>query len=31
MKVSGLQIWVWEGNGREMLEEANNFTLAMLP
>jgi len=31
MKVSGLQVWVWEGNGREMLEKAEKFTLAMIP
>ncbi|PMD14470.1 hypothetical protein NA56DRAFT_711047 [Hyaloscypha hepaticicola] len=31
MKVSGLQVRVWEGDGRELLEKANNFTLAMLP
>jgi hypothetical protein len=31
MKVSGLQVWVWEGSGREMLEKAEKFTLAMLP
>jgi hypothetical protein len=28
MKVSGLRVWVWEGNGREMLEKAKRFTLA---
>jgi hypothetical protein len=31
MMVSGLEVWVWEGNGREMLEKANKFTLAMIP
>lgn len=31
MKVSGLQVWVWEGNGREMLVEAEKFTLVMIP
>jgi hypothetical protein len=31
MKVSGLQVWFWEFNGREMLEKAKKFTLAMIP
>lgn len=31
MKVSGLQVWVWEVNGREMLEKAKKFTLVMIP
>jgi hypothetical protein len=31
IEVSGLQVWVWEGNGREMLEKAKKFTLAMIP
>jgi hypothetical protein len=31
MTVPGLQVWVWEGNGREMLKKAKNFTLAMIP